>query len=334
MPGPISHLLFAQQLLAKLIIDFPFIKSYESAYELGSLGPDPFYFHQLLGIDRSNRAHAKAFGERLHRQDPRMTIVPMLRYLHQSFEDKNLLFSYVAGYLTHYVLDVMIHPFVFYYSGFDTQGTIHSMPFRADHLRIEHSIDLAFLQEQNLSIATMNVNRLTIEALSIKKIDQLFHQSLHAELGWFTNGIKTFQNLYRLVHDPGRWKRPLIKLIFKKRSFIYGVMHDTSLTPDKFNLVTNSDHASWRHPSTLEVNTASIFDLRDQALLRFKKLLPLLWKIFRTSDVNWQHVTSYFPPVNFDGDPIGLPKLTFASIYKLEDEKDGLGLQETLAAKE
>lgn len=59
-----------------------------------------------------------------------------------SEEDKEIAYAYIAGYLTHYVLDVHAHPYIYYKSGFSKKGR---QPFQLRysllHRKLESNID-------------------------------------------------------------------------------------------------------------------------------------------------------------------------------------------------
>lgn len=138
MPGPLTHILFANSLQSSLAYIFPFLASYQEEYKLGSLGPDPFYFFGSLHLYHQDKSISKKLGSSLHLYHPLKTFSPLLKIIHGSFQEKNIFFSYLLGFLTHYVLDVCMHPYVFYHLGFNEEGLINTMPFRADHIRLEH----------------------------------------------------------------------------------------------------------------------------------------------------------------------------------------------------
>lgn len=323
MPGPLTHLLFAQSLIPTLVEIFPFLASYKEEFKLGSLGPDPFYFFGSLQFQHPDKAMAKKLGSQFHLDHPLKTFLPLLKTAHGSFQEKNIFFSYLLGFITHYVLDVVMHPYVFYHSGFNEFGSIDSMPYRADHIRLEHSLDLAFLQEAHTKIEDYNVtNQLNLQTTTLLVIDSLYHHAFGVQLGLFSEGFSTMKKLYHLVYDPGRWKRTIIKTLFKKRSFIYAITHDTFLTKEKFESVTNLKKRVWIHPSSLQPYSYSVFDLKNWARQKIMPFFSMMFDLFHQENFSWAQLAHFFEDVNFDGDRIGTTKQIFQSIYL--DKPDSL----------
>lgn len=151
---------------------------------------------------------------------------------------------------------------------------------------------------------------------SLLVIDSLFHDAFGVKMGLFSQGYLTMKKLYHLVYDPTRWKRPIIKTLFKKRSFIYAITHNTALSKDKFDRIANMKKQSWIHPSSLESSTQSIFELRDEAHKKMMPFISMAYDLFHQEKFSWDRLHALFGNVNFDGDVVGVPKRVYQSLYR------------------
>ena len=316
MPGPLTHLRFAETVIQPYRTTFSFLQAYEPLYHVGSLGPDPFFFYKSVEFNSEAKRLGRAFGSTLHLQDPLKTFKPLFDVVQHSFQEKNAFMAYLMGFVTHYVLDRIMHPFVFYFSGFDEQGGIKAMPYQADHIRLEHSLDLAFLERDGLTIQAYNpTNVFPLDVHQRLLIANLYAQAFHIPMAYFHDSFSTMQALYHLVYDPGRWKRPLIKLAFQKRSFIYALTHDVELQPSKRDLVTNANKKTWVHPSLLTVHNTSAYDLFENAIHAMDPYFAQLYQLMYQQDFTFDTFAMLLSNVNFDGDIVGSTKRVFQSIY-------------------
>lgn len=317
MPGPITHFLFAQHLRPFLLSYFPFLSSYVPYYDAGSLGPDPFFFYGAFSIQNKIKFNTRAFGKQLHLQSPQETFQPLFHHLSQRWMDKNQWLSYLVGFLTHYVLDETLHPYVFYWSGFDEQGGIESMPYKADHIRFEHSLDLAWTLANGLEVQDVNPSMvLRNQDEVLINIEQLYkHVYGHGHA--FHQSYQSMMQAYDSVYLIKDWKRAVLGCLFSKRSYLYALTHDRSITQKKFTLITNGLQQPWRHPSLGTTHHDDVFSLSVKAEQRMKRLTPLLHRLFHAfyPETIINALMNEIGQQNFDGDNPDATKRYFQSIY-------------------
>lgn len=58
----------------------------------------------------------------------------------EAASNPDALFSYYAGFVCHYCLDQLAHPFIIYRGGF-YDGTVNTKKYRGNHMALEHEID-------------------------------------------------------------------------------------------------------------------------------------------------------------------------------------------------
>jgi hypothetical protein len=112
MPDFWSHQL-ASKKIKKLLKDknpsfFKWDRSFDPYYYFGAQGPDFFFYINQPRFYRKVRY--KSIGNHLHTTDIQSTFKSMLDYL--SLHQTQALKAYVAGYITHYILDLKCHPLI------------------------------------------------------------------------------------------------------------------------------------------------------------------------------------------------------------------------------
>lgn len=130
MPDAPNHLVFAEDFLAARVDGGPL---HLPSLLAGAQGPDPLYFFGRLGFrDREAGRRSHAAGEFLHASDPADVFGPLCSALAGSAGSAGgaegaegiRRFSFLTGFLLHYILDRTVHPYVYYRSGFDGDGTL------------------------------------------------------------------------------------------------------------------------------------------------------------------------------------------------------------------
>lgn len=108
MPNIWSHLLFGEQVWKKTGRPMP---SDPRPYQLGCQGPDPLLYHHFWPWQP--RTAVVALGSAIHLNH----CGPFLRDLIRSAQTDPTFRDYVAGFLTHHILDRETHPYIHYRSG-------------------------------------------------------------------------------------------------------------------------------------------------------------------------------------------------------------------------
>ncbi|PKL39150.1 MAG: hypothetical protein CVV44_09805 [Spirochaetae bacterium HGW-Spirochaetae-1] len=159
MPGMITHqrilidsikLLGARKKSTYLLRSIAALFSSDEYYRaavFGSLGPNIFDY-----IPQRNRKHY--YGHEisffLHNGNSEKLIAAMLDRLY-SYEDKNNEWSaeqraYLYGFISHMIADALIHPFIFFWSGFpDSFDRKETVFYREQNLLFQYNIDNYYL---------------------------------------------------------------------------------------------------------------------------------------------------------------------------------------------
>ncbi len=112
---------------------------------LGSIAPDIFYFYHILS--KKKNARAQIWGNLSHHSRVLELVLYFLDRIRESppglGRDKQLAFA--LGYICHCVVDVVTHPFIFYFTGdYYSEDEYEATEAQQNHLRVEYALD-AFL---------------------------------------------------------------------------------------------------------------------------------------------------------------------------------------------
>ncbi|MGA0097423.1 MAG: zinc dependent phospholipase C family protein [Bacilli bacterium] len=316
MPSILTHQYFADQLLLQYNKTWPFLSKHIPVVWVGSQGPDPFFFFGKAPFKkRLGQQTINAFGSTLHNQLPVKSIAPLLKQGWYSGKKDEVRQAYVFGALSHYVLDRVCHPYVFYRSGFDDQGQLTGF-FSADHARLEVEIDLGLSQKLKLSSKHYQPkNTLKIDSLSLSHVSELYAKAFEKDLNLDTyrQAVEDMRSTYQFLYHGSWLNRLLVILLAGKRSLPYSLIHPIKLKETIANRAMNTARKTWYHPVTKVASRQSFIQLMDEALTLFASLIPLLqadtfdekkWRAFtqgidydgKIYQTKMSHQDSYYQP--------------------------------------
>jgi len=151
----------------------------------------------------------------------------------------------------------MVHPYVFSKSGFDEEGAL-SPPWNIRHAWFETLLDLAFLEERGVHLrdirpwCMMSVSAIDLISMS-SFIGSLFADSLDENS--YRESCLDMSAVYRMLHDPGGWKRKLAEKTGKAETLIGAFIAPQRLSVGQKDSILGLDGESWPDPvSGLERN--------------------------------------------------------------------------------
>ncbi len=306
MPDLITHHLFCQQVLDNAALPpdaHRAIANYPSAFYWGAQGPDLLFYHRVLfGGSRLNAA-----AKFMHRSDTNKLMEEFIRILITAPKScKDILISYFCGFLCHYALDSVMHPYVYFWQKEFCDINDDLSPSGA-HSYVESSIDVALHQKTfgfsandfdlkpfSLPTAQKNaiawcyshlIKNLCNETYPPQQIEECFADMLRMEKLFY--GDHKFIARAVSFAEQFSGKRGAASGHFKLKS-----------APPNWDCL-NLSHNSWQNPYTMTIGYESVFQLMQQAendlMLYYDQYLPMI--VYRepspTALIN-----------NFKGEPI------------------------------
>ncbi len=125
MPDVVVHAAFGREVLASLPEE---IREYllPDPYTFALFGPDPWFMYKPW-----HRREGR--GRRMHTGKPGLFLSSLLRQAGNS-DARREMFSYLSGFLCHYALDSIAHPYIIYV-------TAEERVFPRSHMSLEHALD-------------------------------------------------------------------------------------------------------------------------------------------------------------------------------------------------
>ncbi len=288
MPGFITHLTFGEQSISFIQSEDTknLIEKHQTCFGLGLQGPDIFFYHIPAYI-----FYKKNIGNVMHRERV-MLFFDYLFDARNSFEDahdRRICDAYIMGFIGHYSLDVICHPYIYFKSdhfnnlkksGLYDFGRHVSLETDIDHLVLEHFKHVLPSQFDYAGAVSPSDNeKRVISELLYISINRAFPE-YHVRYGTIRNAIKSFIKLNRLMNDPSGKKKKRIQriehLFFKCDVISSMIPSDTII---KYNDPCNSFNANWHNPWNPSVNrNESIFELFNEAMPEFIERISLYMK--------------------------------------------------------
>ena len=146
MPGMITHYLCGELCLGRLQESEMggVIKRHRQIYNLGTQGPDFFFFYIPCLI----KPRLYRLGNVMHNSNVGQFFRSLFtNTMKLEGSERDAALSYICGYLTHYALDTNTHPYIYYRSGFKTEGDSRpSLHYSIMHRKFETNLDILMLK--------------------------------------------------------------------------------------------------------------------------------------------------------------------------------------------
>ncbi len=202
MPALLTHVVMADH-VAELLDDIPRAKEvvlpHKKAYYSGSQGGDYFYSYKFYSMWAG--ASYKMFGYALHRARVPRFFAEGADYIKNNYSDNLLSFFY--GYITHYYLDMYLHPLIMKL-GPESMST---------HNIVEFAIDSMYAYKNGIDPMTFNKGDFIRDTLvETDEIDRFFDAMMKKLYYGFTlkpNSYQTtykyFEKFHRMLQRTDRW---------------------------------------------------------------------------------------------------------------------------------
>ena len=269
MPDLVMHHYFGKKVFEKLDEEVREKIDNVNLYDFATAGPDPFFFVKFLKGKENKKS--LEFGNYMHNNKTRDFFIE----LNKVSNSEPKMFSYLAGFICHYALDVKAHPYVFHKTGLFKKDDPSSLKYRGLHTKLERAMDSYIIKEGYKK--NPNKFKISQEVLTLKKLDKslkngfdtVYKNVFNTDDGFnHVNSSVIYQRkFYKFVYDPHGIKQ---KLLTKLDNGTSGLdlkvlsYYNKSITDiDIFNL----GHKEWINPiDNTVVSTESFFDLFNSAL--------------------------------------------------------------------
>lgn len=291
MPGFVAHYLLGVSAYQELKDDRlrRLIRSHSHAYALGLEGPDIFFYY-LPGFRIWPNVGAVAHNNKT--QEFLLTLLDCHRLFSRPKEQETA-FAYAAGFIGHYTLDTVCHPYIYWKTHYN-ENTDNELKYFGKHVYLETDIDKELLYEKKLLLPSEFKQNRVVSLSSTER--RVVARCLHAAYRKvFPEQKFTYADMYAatlfmpfgvsVLHDPHGKKKVLTR---KAEKYLLGYAYVSPMVPsDTLTFTTdplNEHHRQWKNPWDQSItSTDSFYDLYNHAAAIYLKRLALLAPLTDTS---------------------------------------------------
>lgn len=299
MPAAYFHEVVARKVFS-MIGSPDFIKKHMSVYLLGSQGPDPLFVHQKL--NPFTKSLLPLLASRMHNTH----IAEFINSLVKKSKGNSVLTVYTLGYLTHYAVDRIVHPYVFSVTENAVNKGKHSHDF------LEAAFDTWLYRKSNMSgipqrcrfldeLSREKQDRVTL--LLLNCINEVFPKYT-ANKYFIFDSIGEFNQTMRMMHSKSDVKLKIfqtVENILNKKGAFTSHFTPFVLPGDDF---TNASHSSWKAPWDLSRSyTYSLDELLILSCELSKSLIEYVSDIW-TNSASYDKLEACIGNINYKGQPV------------------------------
>jgi len=239
-------------------------------------------------FDIKNAKKIKELGHYAHHnntQDYLINIVKLIKEKNLEYNEQAI--CYLYGSITHYCLDSICHPYIFYKTGIYRKNNPNSLKYRGEHTHMEKDLDAIYYKKfTNKAYNHCKINKEIIknpifskELLSL--ISNTYKKTYNKDnIGIiYQKAIKHAKIInYFIFNDKFGIKKAIFKRIDKLTNKKFGYLEGYS----NYNLKPNTnylnlDHKIWNHPSNKEITYAYSFE--DLFNISLKKAIDIIKEV-------------------------------------------------------
>ncbi|MGV8146634.1 MAG: zinc dependent phospholipase C family protein [Alkaliphilus sp.] len=311
MPDLITHCICAEdgvKLLDSNVIKDEVLKRKEFLY-VGAQGPDFFFYHRSFPWNK--KSQIKHLGNLLHTQKTGKFIVSCLDFIKSSNHDKDdyyNLIAFIYGYISHYALDTIGHPYVFYFSGIHDENKPETSKYGIFHKKLEIIIDILVAKERrNYSVGKIKAFEWMSEAKDAPKtIGKLMSEAImnihekEVSSSDILCAYRDMQSSIRFLYDPLGIKTKMIGILelFLNKKGEYTKAIYPNRIDEKIDYL-NKTNKTWNHPCDESAKTMDSFlDILDRSSERTKHLMEYAYNYIK-NEITYDEVVIVFEDLNY-----------------------------------
>ncbi|MCI8624107.1 MAG: hypothetical protein HFG26_10680 [Provencibacterium sp.] len=241
------------------------------AFYWGLQGPDPLFY---------GGPRLSGYGSELHRRDPEKLLRLLgLQVLRAQGKRRDILVSYLLGFLCHYAMDARLHPYIYCLEERLRTGR-SPKEWRALHGEIECRMDEElYLLKKKEPILRFRPEMYCLESEVIAALSRLYRAVIYGVLGvretpaGIAQAFRLCLRVAQLVYTPqARMCRPVLALI-ERTAGQPGVFSSHIKRCNRRGDILNLRHAAWRNFSEPDTERFdSVPELFEQAVQDAQRL--------------------------------------------------------------
>lgn len=302
----LTHIILADEVLKRIESRriFEGVSKKRSLYHIGAQGPDLLFFYDCF--PSSGKGALKELGSIMHRKKTGAFLLKGFEKLQNVSYDKSWtnLAVYLCGFICHFTLDRMLHPYV-YWSTDQWIWGVDGTPRMVTHQQLEMALDITLWKEIKNKPAYKEKTRKLVEIgkawpIGVESfLTEAFSEIYGIEVSQkeLNKILKDFYRGHDLLYDPKGWKKALINWLdsftgggIKPPKIPYPVRNDDTID------WANRKKRTWTNPFIEgELHETSVDEiLEDAADTAAIHINTLFSKIF-----NNESIDDLFPDLSY-----------------------------------
>lgn len=280
MPDVAVHAAFGREVLASLPEE---IREYllPDPYTFALYGPDPWFMYKPW-----HRREGR--GRRMHTGKPGLFLSSLLRQAGNSGARREM-FSYLSGFLCHYALDSIAHPYIIYV-------TAEERVFPRSHMSLEHALDAFEIRRGGYGAEKHPVTEHYYPLVRLPEslrpdLDAVFEEVYGWKNCWkaLNRSCRRYRLCYRFLENPRGLAARLARLT--KRDVLCSMAYSESqfLSADP----ENTEHRVWKHPFDPSLSFSDSFpELREKARQSAVQLITAAFRLLQYGEGTVESVSA------------------------------------------
>lgn len=298
-----AHYIFGQIAQKPLKDEAAACAAYPVLFNWGCQGPDILFCHKAL----TGGSPLPGLGDRLHDETTGKLFELAAAYVGAlSGEERRRMESYFYGFVCHYSLDCLIHPYVYFHQNERTRGDL-TRSATAQHYAIERDIDMDLhawyfgLPASEFRVAPLYTltddEANAIARFFCRVLLELFGASV--TMSDLRDAFRAFLTVHKLEYAPSRLTRAgaqVVDFFTGEKDKLASLMKAKTPGWDSLNL----GHAEWAPPQHPDAPCAkSVPEILDEACAQADDRIAAYAAMFAAGQTRPLEYT-----VNFSGDPL------------------------------
>lgn len=273
MPDIVVHAAFGREVKQALPEEIR-EKLVSDPYTFALFGPDLWFLYQPW-------KRREGRGRRMHTTKPGAFLMAIADRVKVSAAP-DALFSYLAGFLCHYALDSVTHPYIIHI-------TEEKYDFPRCHMSFEHSLDMEELRRAGLAESRHAITEAYFPKCRLPEsirtdIDFVFESVYGWKNCWsaLNQSCRRHHMIYRVIENPKGMFSRLTRVTRHPRlkSFSYSESHFNHID------VENNEKREWTHSHEPSVSSVATFsELRAEALQLAVRMISAAYRYLFLSEI-------------------------------------------------
>lgn len=312
MPATITHAYFAKDLYEVLPSNIS-SKIDLNRTKMFSQSVDSTMFYNILSLKPGKSF--RRFQYYFHTHKTNEFFINLLRFVKvHNIEDSDT-YSFIVGFIAHYILDSTVHPYVIYKTGMFNKKDRSTYKYNNIHHFMETFLDNDLVKRrENTNPYKFNISKFCFDTKKFSmSLDDTIDYAFYTTFNIRNMGTKYYKSLKQMKifiklfrQDRFGIKKFFYKLIdtFTPRSvFRFEALSYHYPLEDKHNFL-NNDHTMWRNPSDYDMtSTESYIDLYLKALKDTRSVVVKVFEYLNGKDIDLDELflnKSYTNGLNLD----------------------------------